>query len=382
MTMFHFALFAVFSAFFGACVGSFLNVCIWRIPRGESVVAPRSHCPHCGMLIPWHLNIPVLSWLLLRGRCASCKGPIAIRYMLVELLTATLFLAVFLKWVIPDDLGMLPLSHPALILVYWLFIGGLVLGTFIDFEHYILPDSVTVGGMVAGPLLSAALPVLHGCEVWWQGLLMSLLGLAAGFGLLWGIVELGKLAWGRKRERFDPPQDFTWCREGKSAVLAVGEDTLLWEDIFSRESDRLVVEGAFTVGGKAARTLVFYHDRLVLDGADIALGTLGKIRGKADAITIPREAMGFGDVKLLGAIGAFLGWQAVLFTIFVSSLLGSVVGLLLIACRDTKTKKTHVIPFGPYLAAAAVIWVFYGPALVTAFLRLVISGQWSVVSGQ
>ena len=277
MTPFHFVLFAVFSACFGACVGSFLNVCIYRMPLEQSVVRPRSHCPHCGTLIPWHLNIPVLSWLLLRGKCAWCKGPIAMRYMLVELLAATLFLAVFLKWAIPDDLHLLPVSHPALIPVYWLFIGGLILGTFVDFDHYILPDSVTIGGMVAGPVLSAALPVMHGCEVWWQGLGMSAAGLALGFGLLLAVSVLGEKAF-------------------------------------------------------------------------------------------KKEAMGFGDVKLLGAIGAFLGWKAVLFTVFVSSFLGSAVGLSLILFRNAKMQSR--IPFGPYLAAAALIWVFYGPALINAYLRL------------
>ena len=274
---FFFPLFALFSACFGACVGSFLNVCIWRMPREESVVKPRSHCPHCGILIPWYLNIPVLSWMLLRGKCASCKGPIAMRYMLVELLTATLFLAVFLKWAIPDDLHLLPISHGAMVPVYWLFLGGLVLGTFIDFDHYILPDTVTIGGMIVGPLLSMALPVLHGCETWWQGGLMSLLGLVTGFGLLFAVSVLGEKAF-------------------------------------------------------------------------------------------KKEAMGFGDVKLLGAIGAFLGWKAVLFTVFVSSFLGSIVGLLLILSRNAKMQSR--IPFGPYLSLGAVIWIFYGPALITAYLKL------------
>jgi len=274
---FYFALFSVFSALFGACVGSFLNVCIYRMPREESVVRPRSHCPHCGVLIPWHQNIPVVSWVFLRGKCASCKGPIAMRYILVELLTATLFLAVFLKWAIPDDLHLISVAHPAMVPVYWLFIAGLILGTFIDFDHYILPDTVTVGGMVVGPLLSMALPVLHGREVWWQGGVMSLLGMAVGFGLLLTVSFLGEKAF-------------------------------------------------------------------------------------------KKEAMGFGDVKLIGAIGAFLGWKAVLFTIFVSSFLGSVIGLLLILFRRGKLQGR--IPFGPYLSMGAVIWIFYGSTLVGVYLRL------------
>lgn len=274
---FFFLLFAFFSTLFGACVGSFLNVCIYRIPRDESVITPRSHCPHCNTLIPWYLNIPVASWLALRGTCASCKGPIAFRYTLVELLTALLFLAVFMKWAAPVAMHMLPIPHPLIIPIYWLFLAGLVLGTFVDFEHFIIPDSVTIGGMVAGPILSALVPVLHAKEVWWQGLLTSLIGLAVGFGLL------NAVAW---------------------------------------------------IGTKAFR----------------------------------KEAMGFGDVKLMGAIGAFLGWQAVLFTVFVSSLLGSIVGLLLMAFGGVKMQSR--IPFGPYISAAALIWVFWGPALLEAYMKL------------
>jgi len=274
---FFFLLFAFFATFFGACVGSFLNVCIYRIPRDESVIAPRSHCPHCNAMIPWYLNIPVLSWLCLRGKCASCKGPIAFRYTLVELLTAMVFLAIFMKWAAPAAMHMLPIPHPLLIPVYWLFLSGLILGTFVDFEHFIIPDSVSIGGMVAGPILSALVPVLHGKELWWQGLLSSCIGLAAGFGLL------NAVAW---------------------------------------------------IGTKAFK----------------------------------KEAMGFGDVKLMGAIGAFLGWEAVLFTVFASSVLGSVVGLVLIIFGGVKMQSR--IPFGPYLSVAAAVWVFWGPALLEAYLKL------------
>ena len=269
--------FAVFSTLLGACVGSFLNVCIYRIPRDESVVTPRSHCPHCDTLIPWHLNIPVLSWLCLRGRCAFCKGPIAFRYTLVELLTALLFLAVFVKGVAPQALLLQPFAHPLLVPVTWLFLAGLILGTFVDFEHFIIPDSVTVGGMAAGPVLSALVPAMHGQAVWWQGLLSSCAGLAAGFSLLYAI------GW---------------------------------------------------VGGKAFK----------------------------------KEAMGFGDVKLMGAIGAFLGWKAVLFTIFASSFLGSIAGLLLIAFGGVRLQSR--IPLGPYISLAAAIWVFWGESLCRAYLRL------------
>lgn len=274
---FFFFLIASFSTLFGACVGSFLNVCIYRIPRDESVVTPRSHCPHCNTSIPWYLNIPVFSWLCLRGKCATCKGPISFRYTLVELLTALLFLVVFLKWADPATLAMPFLLHPGMIPVYWLFLSGLVLGTFVDFEHFIIPDSVTIGGMAAGMILSGLVPSMHGTDLWWLGLLRAGVGLATGFGLLLAVAWIGEL-------------------------------------IFKK------------------------------------------------------EAMGFGDVKLMGAIGAFLGWQAVLFTLFAASLLGSVCGLLMIACGGVKLQSR--IPFGPYLAAGAMVWLFWGPAILAAYINL------------
>jgi len=267
--------FACFAVFFGACVGSFLNVCIYRIPNELSVVRPRSHCPKCGRMIPWYLNIPVISWLALRGKCAWCKTPISSRYLFVELLTAALFLAVFAAWCTPEPFGFSPIAQAAQIPVYWLFMGGLILGTFVDFDHFILPDRVTIGGMVAGPILSALVPAMHGETVWWRGLLDSGIGLTIGFCLL----------------------------------LAIG---LLGEKVFKK------------------------------------------------------EAMGFGDVKLMGAIGAFLGWKAVLFTLFASSLVGSVVGLLLMALRRAGMKD--MIPFGPYLALGSLLWLFWGERLLMLYL--------------
>ena len=278
---FYIMLFSFFSLGMGACIGSFLNVCIYRIPRGESVVRPRSHCPHCGKLIPWYLNIPVLSWLCLRGRCANCKGPISFRYTLVEILTALLFLAVFFKWALPFTVHMAPLLHPAMIPCYWLALSGLVVGTFVDFEHYIIPDSVTLGGMAAGPLLCALVPALQGERIWYWGLADSLIGEAVGFGLLFAIAELG--------------------------------------------------------------TRIF-----------------------------KKEAMGFGDVKLMGAIGAFFGWQATLFTLFVSSFLGSIVGVGLILFGRGRLQSR--IPFGPYLAMAAAIWLFWGETLLDLYLKLTHAG--------
>ena len=142
---------------FGSVVGSFLNVCIYRLPRGESVVHPASHCPHCGYSIPWHLNIPLVTWLWLRARCAHCGRPISIRYFLVELLTGTVFALCWLRFG-PAWAGQA--------MVYCLFIAGLIAATFIDFEHFIIPDEITVGGMVAGFLLAFFVPGTHRLLGW------------------------------------------------------------------------------------------------------------------------------------------------------------------------------------------------------------------------
>jgi leader peptidase (prepilin peptidase)/N-methyltransferase len=161
--------------------------------------------------------------------------------------------------------------------VYWLAASGLVLGTFVDFEHLIIPDRVTLGGIAAGTALSALLPGLHGETSRLAGLMWSLTGAALGWGLLWLVAIAGRVAF-------------------------------------------------------------------------------------------RREAMGFGDVKLLGAIGAFLGWRAVLFSIVASSLAGSLVGLALVA-GGRKHMRSR-IPYGPFLALAAVTWILWGPTLCAAYLRI------------
>lgn len=250
---------------FGLCFGSFLNVCVYRIPQEISLSHPPSACPKCKTRIKWYDNIPVLGWLCLRGKCRACKASIAIRYPLVELLTGLLFLAVWLVygpgWIAP---------------IYMIAIFGLLLGTFVDLAEMWLPDRVTIGGMILYPILSALVPELHGAETWSGGLMASLIGLSVGFGGFWSIGFFGKIAF-------------------------------------------------------------------------------------------KKDAMGFGDVKLMGGLGALFGWQAVLFILFVSSLFGSVVGVGLIAMK--KKELSSRIPYGPYLALAAFAWMFGGCRLWAAYVQ-------------
>lgn len=254
---------------FGACLGSFLNVCIYRIPAELSVVKPRSRCPKCMTNLAWKDNIPILGWIFLRGKCRYCKAPITVRYPFVELLAAILFTWIWLRF--PFDLLLAP---------YWMLLFGLILGSFVDLDEMWLPDRCTIGGMILGPILSFLIPSMHGVAGHLDGLIQSLVGMAFGFGLLWTVGFIGKLI-------------------------------------------------------------------------------------------LKKDAMGFGDVKLMGALGAFLGLESIIFIVFVSSLLGSIVGVSLISMGRKELQGK--IPFGPYIALAALIWILGGSDWWAAYAEWVSS---------
>lgn len=250
--------FSLFAFAFGAVVGSFLNVCICRMPKDESVVFPPSHCTRCDYHIRWYDNIPILSYLLLRGKCRKCGERISLQYPLVEFINGALTLALFLKY------------GPGLVFaVLFLFCSALVVITFIDLEHQIIPDLITLPGIVIGFAVSFFIPQL--------GWLNSLIGILAGGGSL--------------------------------LLIAYGYQA------FAK-----------------------------------------------------RDGMGGGDIKLLAMMGAFFGWKAILFIIFAASLFGSVIGLavMLIQRKDS----TLAIPFGPFLASAAVIYIFYGNRVIFWYLNM------------
>jgi len=249
---------SLFALITGMVVGSFLNVCICRMPKGESVVFPPSHCPQCDYRIRWHDNIPLVSYLLLRGKCRGCGMHISMQYPLVELLNGLLTLALFLRF-----------GPTFLFLALFLFCSALVVITFIDLEYQIIPDEISLPGIVVGFIFSFFLPG----HSW----LNSLLGILLGGGSL---------------------------------------------------------------------LLVAYGYQL--------------LTGK--------EGMGGGDIKLLAMMGAFLGWKSILFIIFASSLAGSVIGLTMMVVQKKDSKLA--IPFGPYLAFGAVLYIFFGRQIIHWYLTM------------
>ena len=263
--------FATFSFIFGAITGSFLNVCIYRIPAERSVVFPGSTCA-CGKAIAWYNNIPILTWLFLRGRASCCGERFSVRYPAIELLTGVLFYA---SWV---------MHPPVVAIIGFLFIAFLICSTFIDLDHMIIPDRFSIGGMVIGVLLSILFPSLQGVE--------------------------------------------------GSLIIA------------NIESGVHSIIGALIGAG-----LVYW------------IAVLGEI-------VFRKPAMGEGDVKFVGFIGAFCGWQGAVFAMFGGAFIGTLILLpVLLLGRifgwkqrggssdsDEPVAFGSQVPFGPMLAVGGLVY--------------------------
>lgn len=236
----------------GAVVGSFLNVAILRLPAQQSLVRPRSRCPKCGAPVAWYDNIPIVSWLLLRGRCRHCGLPISIQYPLIEAACAALWVAAV--WLYGADLDALTAA----------VFGTMLLGIAVtDARHYLIPDEYSLGGLLIGLLLSVRAGP--------QGVVAAVIGAAAGFALLYAVAWAGSKAFGQ-------------------------------------------------------------------------------------------EAMGGGDIKMMAMVGAFVGWQGVILTVFGGALLGTLVFVPL------TIRKKRLVPFGVFLAAAAAITFVVGDEIIGWYL--------------
>jgi leader peptidase (prepilin peptidase)/N-methyltransferase len=344
----------------GCMVGSFLNVCIYRMPAGMSIIMPPSHCPQCKYSIPWYLNVPLVTWLVLGGRCKNCGAPISVRYFLVELLTGLMFLCSWLKFGDPGHaLQSIPLA-----LVYALFLAGLMVATFIDFDHFIIPDEITFGGIAAGLLLSFLLPQLQdptlhgqGASLHGAGLVRSFTGAVVGAGIVYAVLRLGKLLFGRHHLKLEGQTKIVFSE----TALHLPDREIPYDELFYRKSDTIVLE-AQTVElidrGYKDVTVRLSPSLLDISGEKLEPANVPFMECVSAEIVIPREAMGLGDVKFMSAIGAFIGWQGVIFSLMISSMIGAGVGLLLILMH--RREFSSRMPYGPYIALAAVIWLFIG----------------------
>lgn len=346
----------------GACIGSFLNVVIYRIPLGMSVKKPkRSFCPICkNQLSAWQ-NLPIVSWLFLRGKCAHCSAPIPFRYIAVEILTAGLF---GLVWhVFP----------PQAAVFLWILMGLLIAITFIDAEYLIIPTNLTWAGSGIGLIACSVYPSLSamaGYQLTWQeGLISGGTGWLSGFVGLWLVVELGKKAFGKRALNFD--SEVEWSLKEPEAdhepmSFVIDGEAIAWWDIFARKSDRLMVDAAsVVVDGEeiGAGQLIIRETEIELaDGRHIELEKLVSLRGRAKSVVIPREAMGMGDVHLLAMIGAFFGWSGVFFSLFSASMFAIVAALI------GRIGFGKQLPFGPFIAMGAVAWMFGGWQLWRMYL--------------
>jgi leader peptidase (prepilin peptidase) / N-methyltransferase len=263
---------------FGLLIGSFLNVCIYRLPRDLSVVRPRSYCPACQKMIAWHDNVPVLSYFLLHGHCRHCQARISPRYPVVEILTGGLFFTYFLR------MGPTPDAMKYYIAIKYCILGALLVGLlFSDLEERILPDEFTLGGTLAGLALALFIPVQD----------------ITAHAIFWLLnVDVGPRL-----------QSFT-----EAVFGGVVPAFFLW------------------MGG-------YIYE---------------KVR--------KREGMGFGDVKMMLMIGAFLGLRDALLTMIVGSVAGSIVGYLYIRITR-KEVSTYELPFGTFLALGAIVVTVFGPAM-------------------
>jgi leader peptidase (prepilin peptidase)/N-methyltransferase len=245
-------LFIIIAALFGAVIGSFLNVCIlrWGAEPKESVVRPPSHCPTCGIGLRWYDNVPIVSWLVLRGRCRGCQAPISIQYPLIELATALIW--AFMAW--RHGIGLEALRGAVF--------GTVLLGiAMTDARAYIIPDEFSLGGLALGIVFALAAGK--------QALGMALLGAAVGFGMLWLVAIAGE-----------------WM--------------------------------------------------------------------------FKQEAMGGGDIKMMAMVGAFLGWQGTLLTVFLGALIGSLIFVPLSLLGHKK-----LVPFGIFLAIGAAATDLVGPMILS-----------------
>jgi leader peptidase (prepilin peptidase)/N-methyltransferase len=378
---------AIISFIIGASIGSFLNVVIYRLPRGISVNKPRrSFCPTCNYKIPFYLNIPIISWLILLGKCRNCSSKVSIRYLLVELISGVLFLACWLIYALPLS-GQFQVTY-YLVLPGWFLISLLVSASLIDYEHQIIPDALNVIGLISGLIFAIMFPLIpfnimgvdsffNSDEItWYKSFIISLLSGAFGFLIIYSIVFLGKIVFGIKVLSKNKSNEWSIVEGEENPVLLFDDQEINFEDLFFVGTEKLVFEcQKFDLNGNEIITdkVSVFYDRIDYNNESIEISDWVSVGGKSVKITYHREAMGFGDVKYMAMIGVFIGWKGILFTLFTASIIGTVVSLPgKILKSDNALNR---IPFGPFLSLGAIIWLFYGPQLLDWYINLISMGN-------
>ncbi len=361
-------------ALFGLCIGSYLNVIIYRLPRGQKTNEPaHSFCPHCKRPLAWYHNIPVLSWICLRARSACCKKPISWQYPLVELSTALLFAA-------------LVAYHPQISLTALAFLclwgSAAIVIIVMDWQEMIVMARSTLFGSLAGfcalaldPRLTLPDPTL--CR--WSGIPYSLIGMASGFLLLKLVGWTGQLLLGRRSQRYRSPQ--TWelkaSPDGEDIELRIGEEQFLYSELFMERRDRIHLKKAQLleiqkVKDAAQPCIPLPPSRIILngthsilrDGTRLPLEQYDSLSGTCKGWIYHRSVLGSGDAWIVMMIGAVCGWQGVLFSLFA----GSVIGLLMALVM--RLGRGRPMPFGPSLVFAALLWIFGASHWPEAYLSL------------
>lgn len=358
-----FSLFPWAFALIGACIGSFLNVVVYRIPKGMSVCSPgRSFCPSCGRPIPWYLNVPIVSWLCLRGKSACCGQPISPRYVLVELACGLLF--GFASW----ELDFEPVWVQAIVCLWMACMLGMLV---MDARDMIVYPPLSAVGIFLGFVVAVSAPELADPDAFspLQGVMCSISGIVAGFLLFRLIALAGRLAFGRRSERFLSPQPWQLRQEGEDIVMTIGQRRISWAQLFTGAHCSLSLEKAMIDSCSlpdGVSTLRFTEDSLILpDGVRRSLEEFDSLSGSCEAYSMEREAMGSGDAWIAMAIGALCGWQGVLFSLVGGSFISLFLALVL------RVRRGAPMPFGPALILAAWVWLFFGQQLLVSYLDLI-----------
>lgn len=372
----------------GAVVGSFLNVVIWRLPRGEKLSYPGSHCPKCNHKILPYENIPILSWLCLRGRCSSCRLPISWRYPAGEAATGMLYTWILLHILNAD----LPVE--CALGAFWLA-GSLLAAAIIDGEHKFIPNKVTYSGLIAALALAIALPsgryglaygatanIIFGHVA--QGIkaltgfsietnptaaavLDCLLGAAVSFCILGLFTIIGNIVTRPQHRLLKKPATAVITQDG---IQVADIWAAKWEDIITSATCTMTAIAEITGGWKQVPKgtkgpLKINADGLSINGTRLDWEYVNKIELNVTGWSCPRTIMGAGDLKLMTMIGAFLGADAAIYILFCGAVIGAGFGFFRMLCTiATRNQRTAAnipleIPFGPFLAIPALVWLIF-----------------------